>query len=140
MRGRRVSAGQVCRGGDCIDSCSEPAVCPGGAACTNGTCGEPTGTGGSGGTGGSQGPSAGGVIQGGNGNGGGAAGVIATGGSGLGTGQGGDGDELGVAPKGNPGCACRAVPLRAPGPLSYPGIGLGLWLFGRRRARGRRAL
>jgi hypothetical protein len=133
-------AGETCVDGACVDVC-QPAVCPGGAECTNGMCGEPTGTGGSSGAGGARGGSGGAVIQGGNGGvtGNGAnAGVIVSGNSGAGGGQG-DDDELGSSPKGDPGCACRAVPSR-PGYLSFAGIGLGLLLFARRRARGRRAL
>ena len=129
-------AGETCVGGDCVDVC-EPAVCPGGAECANGMCGEPTGTGGSGGSSGStgQGGSGGAVIQGGtgNGNGGGSAGVIVVGGTG--NGAGGEDPELGKAPKGDPGCACSAPPLRGVSLLPYAGIGLGLLLFGRRRAR-----
>ena len=133
--------GETCVDGACVDVCA-PAVCPGGAACINGMCGEPTGTGGSSGAGGgSLGGSGGAVVQGGTGNGGGNganAGVIAGGNSGAGGGQG-DDDELGSSPKGDPGCACRALPSR-PGTLPFAGIGLGLLLFARRRARGRRAL
>jgi hypothetical protein len=130
--------GETCVDGACVDVC-QPAVCPGGAECTNGMCGEPTGTGGSGGAGG-RGGSGGAIVQGGNTNGGanGAnAGVIFTGGGGAG--GGGDDDELGSTPEGDPGCACRALPSR-PGYLSFAGIGLGLLLFARRRARERRAL
>jgi hypothetical protein len=104
-------------------------------------CGEPTGTGGSSGAGGARGGTGGAIVQGGNTNGGanGAnAGVIFTGGGGAGGGQG-DDDELGSTPEGSPGCACRALPSR-PGYLSFAGIGLGLLLFARRRARERRAL
>jgi hypothetical protein len=125
-------AGQTCVGGTCVDIC-EPAVCPGGAQCQNGMCGEPNGGGGSSGAGGAQGGSGGAIIQGGNGNGG-SAGVIVAGTTGNGGGRG--GEELGSTPKGDPGCACRTAPLRGVSLLSYAGIGLGLLLFGRRRARG----
>jgi hypothetical protein len=128
-----------CAAGMCVDICAN-AVCPGGALCTNGMCGEPTGTGGSSGTGG-RGGGGGAIIQGGNSNGGGNganAGVL-VGASGGASGGQGDDDELGSSPKGDPGCACRALPSR-PGYLPFAGIGLGLLLFARRRARGRRAL
>jgi hypothetical protein len=125
-------AGQTCVGGNCVDIC-EPAVCPGGALCQNGMCGEPTGGGGSSGAGGAQGGSGGAVIQGGSGNGG-SAGVIVAGTTGNGGGQAGS-EELGSSPKGDPGCACRAVPLRTGSLLPFAGIGLGLLLFARRRAR-----
>lgn len=133
--------GQTCvEGGDCVDVC-EAAVCPGGATCMNGICGEPTGTGG-GGTGGGQSGTGGAVVQGGNGNNGngGNAGVIVVGGNGA-TGQGGSKSEGGSssssAPKGDPGCACRAGRPGPAGLFSYAAIGLGLVLFARRRARGR---
>jgi hypothetical protein len=126
-------AGETCVDGDCVDVC-EPAVCPGGAPCANGMCGEPTGTGGTSGSGGSSpGGSGGSVIQGGSGNGGGSAGVVISGSGGSGPGGDDDG-ELGKPPRGDPGCACGAAPLRGGAGFVYAGIGLGLLLFGRRRA------
>jgi MYXO-CTERM domain-containing protein len=104
----------------------------------NGLCGEPTGTGG-GGTGGGQSGTGGAVIQGGSGNNGngGNAGVVVVGGNGA-TGQGGSkGDTSGSsAPKGDPGCACRAGRPGGRGLLFYGAIGLAVALFRRRRARG----
>lgn len=46
---KTCDATTVCVGGNCVDPCAG-AVCPGGAACTNGACGEPV-AGGAGGTG-----------------------------------------------------------------------------------------
>jgi hypothetical protein len=125
--------GQTCVGGNCVDVC-EPAVCPGGVECQNGFCGEPPGGGGSSGAGGAQGGSGGVINQGGNGNGGGSAGVIVAGTTGNGGGQGGS-EVPGASPSGDPGCACRAAPLRGASLLPFAGIGLGLLLFARRRAR-----
>ena len=126
-----------CAEGECVDVC-EAAVCPGGAACVNGMCEEPSGTGGTSGAGGGQSGSGGTVFQGGRSNGGG-GGVIVAGTSGAGGGQGGD-EELGSTPKGDPGCACRALPQSSRGFLGYAGIALGMLLLRRHRARARRAL
>jgi MYXO-CTERM domain-containing protein len=131
--------GETCVDGQCVDVC-EPAVCPGGAQCSNGMCGEPSG-GGASGAGGAQGGSGGAIIQGGNGNGngGGSAGVLVVGGSGGAAGSQG-GSELGTPPKGDPGCACRAAAPESGRVLPYAAIGLGALLLRRRRVRGQRAL
>ena len=133
--------GETCVDGACVDICA-PAVCPGGAECKNGTCGEPTGTGGSSGAGGAQSGAGGTIIRGGGSNGGSGGVIVAGTGGANGGGRGGDG-ELGTPPEGDPGCACRSLREGSESPrgsFGYAGIALGLLLFGRRRARARRAL
>ena len=98
--------GQRCVAGDCVDPCLN-ALCPGGADCTNGVCGEPKPGVSSGGTGGADGGS--GPIIGG------------TGGGAAGNGSGDpSGNDFGKAAPPEAGCACRAA-----GAASAPrGLGL----------------
>lgn len=119
------AAGTQCMaGGQCADSC-QGVVCPGGAACSQGQCGEPLpgvgpGSGGSGG--GINVGNTGGIVIGTTG------GSTSTSGNGAGAAPGGN------RPASDSGCNCVMVPNRSSGLEALGAVALGLALLRRRRA------
>jgi hypothetical protein len=129
--GKTCAAGEVCVAGNCANAC-DGAICPGGAACENGACGEPipgAGTGGSGGTSIGTGGT-GGTIPGGTGG----TGAEASGGAAGSS----DSKPFGKQDP-SPSCSCRSAASRANSSFAALGFLLAVSAFCRRLRRRRHA-
>jgi hypothetical protein len=135
------TAPQICQAGACADPCTATTVCPGGAACADGHCGDPI-PGASGGAGGSTGAGGGTIGSGGIvfGTGGGIGSLSGAGGAVTGSGASGGKAPSSKATNKASGCACRAVGGRARGDWLALSFGLlGLIASRRRGARVKRS-